>query len=109
MKKVIFSIPGDQTLPLPLRSRFITELPDKALFKGISLVCRIPWMKCNPFVNVSGKPLFEPLHDPHVHKGAGHDLLDEYVPGQNMEYLGSKFIPGILHGSIDMPQHNIRF
>jgi hypothetical protein len=53
--------------------------------------------------------LFEPVHYPLIDKRVGHDLLDEDVPGKNMEQLGPELVAGILHSGVDMPEHDICF
>ena len=107
MKKVILSVSRDEALPFLCRRRVIPELHDKSFFKGISLVGGIHGVDSNPAVNVAGEPLFESVHNSPVDKGTRHDLLDEDISGQGMEDLGTEFIPGVFHCSVDMPQHNI--
>jgi hypothetical protein len=108
MKKVFLSVPGHQAFPSVLRAGLLSETVDKALFKDIGLVLRVHGVNGHPPVNVAGKLLGKPLHDAPVHKGAGHDLADEEVSGHNLEDLGPKLVPGILHGRIDVSQHDIR-
>jgi hypothetical protein len=107
MQKVILAVSGDHAPPLSLRSRVVLELSDIALFKGIGLVGWIHGIDGNPSINIVGEPLLEPLHDTHVHESAGHDLLNEDVPREKMEYLRPKLIAGVLHSRINMPQHDI--
>ncbi len=109
MQKVVLPVSGDEAPPFLLRRSVVLKLSDKAFFKGIGLVGGVHGIDGDPPVQVAGELLYEYLHDPLVNKRAGHDLLDEYIFGQCMEYPGAKLIADIFHCGVDMPQHDIRF